>query len=90
MPGLKLQLMCPKEYRTFWEDSWILDKPLMILFPMLYNLCEDQAVTVASCYVRHWQLNFRRWLHGSLLTQWNEIPSLIQSVHVNSQRGSPI
>jgi len=29
-----------------WEDPWIKDKPLCILFPTLYELCLDKFVSV--------------------------------------------
>jgi len=29
-----------------WEDPWIQDKPLCILFPTLYELCLDKFVSV--------------------------------------------
>uniref|UniRef100_A0A0A9G5B0 Reverse transcriptase zinc-binding domain-containing protein n=1 Tax=Arundo donax TaxID=35708 RepID=A0A0A9G5B0_ARUDO len=41
------------ENTFFWEDSWILEKPLIFLYPFLYSFCVDQWITVASCYSKN-------------------------------------
>lgn len=30
----------------FWKDAWLYDKPLNILFPDLFKLCEKQNISI--------------------------------------------
>ena len=54
----------------FWEDPWIKDKPLCILFRVLYDLCLDKFVSVHQFLSRSAQLQFPRWLPPFLFDSW--------------------
>jgi mannosylglycoprotein endo-beta-mannosidase len=56
----------------FWEDTWIEDKPLCVLFPRLYNLTFTQNVTAAKVFSQDVnRIRFRRCLYGESLEMWN-------------------
>ena len=44
----------------FWEDPWIKDKPLCILFRVLYDLCLDKfvcpSVSLTECSATVFQM----------------------------------
>lgn len=44
----------------FWCDSWLYDRPLMIITPILYILCEQKEVSVADVKNGIVQITFRR------------------------------
>jgi len=54
----------------FWEDPWIKDKPLCILFRVLYDLCLDKFVSVHQFLSRRAQLQFSKWLPPFLFDSW--------------------
>ena len=58
----------------FWEDAWIKDKPLCLIFPRLYNLTFCKHVTVAKVFTLEFNcIRFRRCLHGETLDMWNKL-----------------
>jgi len=63
----------------FWEDSWIRDVPLKIVYSDLYQLVRDPMIHVADCYEEgHWGLSFKRCLSVQQYDRWlSESPSLV-------------
>lgn len=57
----------------FWLDSWLYDKPLDVLFPDLFKLCEQQKVTVSQVKTIPNLLSFTRWLVYDLKVNWEKI-----------------
>jgi hypothetical protein len=49
---------------SFWEDAWCSPVCLRKLFPKLFEVCEDQAISVREAADRSWVLTYRRWLDG--------------------------
>ena len=57
----------------FWEDPWFDDKPLCLLYPVLYELCADKWVSVHHFLSNNAQLQFTRWLSPILFTSWLDL-----------------
>ena len=55
---------------SFWLDTWIHNKPLCILYPVLFDLCLDKHISVHQFLARQGQLEFNRWLNPLLFEQW--------------------
>ena len=57
----------------FWLDCWINDKPLHLLYPTLFELCEAKLITVKKFLEVGGNISFRRWLPPFLQEQWAEV-----------------
>jgi hypothetical protein len=55
---------------SFWTDTWLNDKPLCYLFPILFSLCADKNISVYQFLLQQGQINFDRWLSPLLFEQW--------------------
>ena len=62
----------------FWEDPWLHQKPLCLLHPVLYDLCQDKNISVHTFILKQAQLSFTRWLSPFLFDFWI---SLIDEVY---------
>jgi len=47
---------------SFWLDTWIHNKPLCLMYHVLFDMCLDKQISVQHFLVHHGQLNFSRWL----------------------------
>ena len=66
---------------SFWLDTWIRDKPLCNISPVLFDLCCDKNILVFHFLRRQGQLQFSRWLPPFLFDQWL---SLINNIYIHS------
>lgn len=57
----------------FWEDKWLYERSLALMYPDLYSICNDKNLVVKDCRDRHWDLSFRRWLSSDQIRNWNLI-----------------
>jgi hypothetical protein len=56
----------------FWEDVWVGEKPMCVVFPRLYNLTCTHEITVAKVFAQEFNcIHFRRCLYGESLEMWN-------------------
>ena len=62
----------------FWEDPWLHQKPLCILHPVLYDICQDKNISVHTFILKQAQLSFSRWLPPILFDSW---VSLIDEIY---------
>ena len=54
----------------FWEDTWLKDQLLCVLYPVLYELCLVKHGSVYQFLSRHAQLLCSRWLPPFLFDSW--------------------
>ena len=47
LAGRKMRI-CNGELTDFWHDAWCLDSPLKDRFPDLFDICQNQKITVAD------------------------------------------
>ena len=38
------------KYILLWEDTWVGETPLWLLFPELYGCCANKKATVEDCF----------------------------------------
>jgi len=62
----------------FWDDPWLHQKPLCILHPVLYDICQDKNISVHTFILKQAQLSFSRWLPPILFDSW---VSLIDEIY---------
>ena len=69
---MKVRTMIVKNGKatSFWLDTWIHNKPLCILYPVLFDLCLDKHISIHQFLARQGQLEFNRWLNPLLFEQW--------------------
>jgi hypothetical protein len=69
MAGRKVEVKNRKQ-TLFSHDVWLYDMPVKEKFSELYNLCEQNEITVAEVLSTSMQLSFRRWLTPDLRERW--------------------
>lgn len=48
---------------SFWEDVWVGEVPLKLVFPTLFDHCRNKMCTVKDCWQNEeWVMDFRRTL----------------------------
>lgn len=62
------------------------DKPLCLLHPVLYDLCEDKLILVHLFVMKHGQLSFSRWLPTLLFEEWLGIVNTAYSYPFENSR----
>jgi hypothetical protein len=74
----------------FWGDSWCDSISLKQKFPALYEISNDQDITVAQAARLRWQLSFRRWLTVDLQEQLRDLRNILCIVPLSDERDKPI
>jgi hypothetical protein len=54
---------------SFWGDSWCSTRPLKDMFPVLFDICNEQNITVAGAAAMGCRFSYRRWLTPDLIIQ---------------------
>jgi hypothetical protein len=62
---------------SFWGDAWCGHSPLKYKFPEIYEICNEQNISVAASANMGWRLSFRRWLSADLHEQWRGLVSIL-------------
>ena len=59
---LKGRTMTAKDGKatSFWLDTWILDRPLCSLYPVLFDMCLDKHISVHQFLVLHGQIKLQQ------------------------------
>jgi hypothetical protein len=58
---------------SFWIDAWSSQLPLKLRFPDLFEICEQQYISVQEAASIHWNPRYRRWLDEN---QQNQLAGL--------------
>jgi len=58
------------KHTSFWFDKWLTDKPLCLMYPVLFYLCQEKTISVHEFLRSHGDLRFSRWLNPILFEQW--------------------
>jgi hypothetical protein len=51
---------------SFWCDAWCGLSPLKDTFPIIFNICNEQSITVVNGATLGWNFTFRRYLSPEL------------------------
>ena len=57
----------------FWKDTWLRDRPLCLLHPVLFEWSQDKDITVYDVLQSNGRVAFDRWLPPILFEEWIEI-----------------
>jgi hypothetical protein len=60
------------------------------MFPDLYNICNDQYVTVAGAAAMSWTFSFRRWLTPDLIMQKDGLLYLLNQITLSQEKRCPL
>jgi hypothetical protein len=74
----------------FWGDSWCGPNSLRHQFPDLYEISNDQDMSVAQAARSRWNLSFRRWLTVDLQEQMRELRNILCTVALSEEMDKPI
>jgi hypothetical protein len=70
------------EDTSFWEDTWLGDKPLAQQYPSLYNIVQHKQVTVASILGQNPpNITFRRILTRNKWDRWLHLVNRLMAVN---------
>lgn len=70
--GRKVKVKNGKQM-LFWKDTWLFDKPIYMLAPVLFDWCSNKNITVHQFLIQNGQIPFDRWLPPVLFEQWEGI-----------------
>jgi hypothetical protein len=73
----------------FCHDAWCGSLPLKEKYPDLYEICNDQKVTVAMMAQRNWRMTFRRWLDEPLQDRLRRMRDIISSFALSDGKDFP-
>jgi hypothetical protein len=74
---------------SFWGDSWCSTSPLKEMFPVLFDICNEQSVTVAEAAAMGWRFSYRRWLTPDLIIQEAGLFQLMAQTHLSTDNDLP-
>jgi hypothetical protein len=75
---------------SFWNDVWLDDKPLSIKYPLLYERCTDQKISVKGVANEQWVVHFKVILQGILRVQWYELAARLNLVSLDDKKDVPM
>jgi hypothetical protein len=75
---------------SFWLDPWMGEKPLCVIYPVLYDLSLDQKKSVSDIAENGWVVRFKIRLQGILRDQWHELDSRLNEVNLNTGKDEAI
>lgn len=71
---------------SFWEDVWVGEVPLKLVFPRLYDYCRDKSCAVGDCWKdEKWTMEFRRTLSIEEANQWEELVNKIRDIEITEE-----
>jgi hypothetical protein len=71
---------------SFWLDSWLEDKLLCVLYPILFDLCLNPKSSVYEMKKNEWVVPFRIILPPIVKDQWYELAGKLNSVILEGVR----
>jgi hypothetical protein len=75
------------EDTRFWEDTWLGNKSLAILYPSLYNIVHRKNVSVANVLNQNsLNITFRRTLTENRWTLWLQLAQRLMFIQLNGEK----
>jgi hypothetical protein len=74
---------------SFWGDSWCSTSPLKDMFPVLFDICNEQNITVAGAADMGWRFSYRRWLTPDLIIQEAGLLQLMNQINLTQENDYP-
>jgi hypothetical protein len=72
----------------FWKDNWLYEKPLCIVYPVLFKFCQQQNILVDQVRNNLQSVSFTRWLMDDMLTDWQITLSDMRKINFTSNKDS--
>jgi hypothetical protein len=74
---------------SFWKDVWCGHTPLMDKFPEIYEICNEQTISVADSAHIGWRLSFSRWRTEDLQMQWCGLVNILNQRNLSDDLDKP-
>jgi hypothetical protein len=71
---------------SFWKDTWLGDKPICVDYPILFDLCDDQNVSVRNVAQAGWVIRFKVRLPPMIRDQWYSLAQKLNDVSFNGDQ----
>jgi hypothetical protein len=78
------------EDTNFWLDAWCGEITLKEKFSALFEISEEQNISVAALARNRWRMTWRRWLNEDLQIQLRQLRDMVMSCALGSQKDEPI
>ena len=79
------------ENTLFWEDIWIKDVPLKLLYPTVYGFCREKKALVSECNIGGSQsFDFYRSFGSGERREWEDLWNTIKDVRLKKGHDYPI
>jgi hypothetical protein len=73
-----------------WLDTWLDDKPLCVLYPVLYGLCTDKSCSVRKVWSEGWVIRFQTNLPPMIRMQWYELARRLNYIALDEEEDTSI
>jgi hypothetical protein len=77
------------ELSSFWGDAWCGHCPLKDTFPDIYNICNEQMITLAGAAALGWRFTLRRWMSPDFMEQMNGLLGLLIQINLTDTGDRP-
>jgi hypothetical protein len=74
---------------SFWMDSWLEDKPLCVVYPILFDLCMNPKNSVAEMKENEWVVPFKIILPPIVREQWYKLAGKLNFVVLEEGKDIP-
>jgi hypothetical protein len=71
-------------------DAWCGDTALKEKFSDLFEISEEQNISVAAMAGNRWRMTWRRWLNEASQTQLRQLRVILMSCALGSQKDEPV
>jgi hypothetical protein len=77
------------ELTSFWGHAWCGHCPLKDSFPDIYNICNEQMITLAGAAALGWRFTLRRWMSPDFMEQMNGLLGLLIQINLTDAGDRP-
>jgi hypothetical protein len=74
---------------SFWYYAWCGLNPLKDIFPDIFDISNEQNVTIASVAALGWNFSFRRYLSPDLTVQVHGLLYIVRKIMLSQEKDIP-
>lgn len=78
------------EKTDFWRDAWCGQVTFRDKFKDLFEICNDQNLTVAEAAAKQWNLSYKRWMNEDLQNQLRKMRDVLMTVVLSPEQDKPV
>jgi hypothetical protein len=75
---------------SFWLDMWLEDKPVCVIYPILFDSCSNKRISVYEVWSEGWVIHFQTIPQGVVRTQWYELATKLNRVSLRECNDLPL